>query len=117
MAANIVWAGFKLLQETGSGLLDRSIFQEERKIVADILATYEPQGILFHALRTRVAGSRRFVNFHVFVPGNWTVQRGHALCEEIELAIIQALPGTAALTHLESKEDPISWTDQELDRT
>lgn len=49
VAANIVWAGFKLLQETGSGLLDRSISQEERKIIANILVTYEPQGILFHA--------------------------------------------------------------------
>jgi cation diffusion facilitator family transporter len=117
VAANIVWAGFKLLRETGSGLLDSSIPKEERKIVTDILATYDPQGILFHALRTRVAGSRRFITFHVLVPGAWTVQRGHALCEEIERAIIQALPGSYVITHLEAKEDPASWTDQELDRT
>lgn len=117
VAANIIWAGFKLLRETGSALLDSSIPIEDRKIVTDILATYKPQGILFHALRTRVAGSRRFVMFHVLVPGDWTVHQGHALCEEIELAIIQALPKTTVMTHLEPKEDPISWIDQELDRT
>lgn len=116
VAANIVWAGFKLLQETGSGLLDRSIPLEERKLITDILAIYDRQGILFHALRTRVAGSRRFVIFHVLVPEDWTVQQGHALCEEIELSIIQALPGTSVSTHLEPKEDPASWIDQELDR-
>ena len=117
VAANIVWAGFKLLRETGSGLLDSSIPKEERKIVTDILGTYDSQEILFHALRTRVAGSRRFITFHVLVPGEWTIQSGHALCEEIELTIIQALPGTYVITHLEPKEEPTAWTDQALDRS
>lgn len=40
--------------------------------------------IQFHALRTRVAGARRFVSFRVLVAGEWTVQHGHDLCEEIE---------------------------------
>ena len=73
--------------------------------------------IQFHALRTRVAGARRFVSFHVLVPGEWTVQCGHELCEEIELAISKALPSTHVTTHLEPIEDPVSWEDQELDRT
>ncbi|MHC0068693.1 cation transporter dimerization domain-containing protein [Nostoc sp. UIC 10890] len=38
----------------------------------DIFATYEKQSIQFHALRTRVAGARRFVSFHVLVPGEWS---------------------------------------------
>ncbi|XGV95072.1 MAG: cation diffusion facilitator family transporter [Leptolyngbya sp. BL-A-14] len=117
VAANIVWAGFRLLRETGAGLLDSSIPKEERQVVMDLLATYEPQGIIFHALRTRVAGSRRFITFHVLVPGAWTVQRGHTMCEEIELAILQALPGSYVITHMEPKEDPVSWEDQALDRS
>ena len=117
VAANIVWAGYRLLRETGAGLLDSSIPKPERQSITTILETYEAQDVLFHALRTRVAGSRRFITFHVLVPGDWTVQRGHALCEEMELAIIQALPGSYVITHLEPKEDPASWTDQALDRT
>ncbi|WP_257236841.1 cation transporter dimerization domain-containing protein, partial [Nostoc sp. 'Peltigera malacea cyanobiont' DB3992] len=27
-------------------------------------------------MRTRTAGTRRFVSFHVLVPGSWTVQQG-----------------------------------------
>lgn len=116
VAANIVWAGFRLLGETGSGLLDSSLPAAEQRIILDILAPYEQKGIVFHALRTRVAGSRRFVSFHVLVPGEWTVQRGHQMCEEIELAIIKALPGSHLMTHLEPLEDPLSWADRDLDR-
>jgi cation diffusion facilitator family transporter len=116
VAANIIWAGFRLLRETGSGLLDRSLPPEKQQQIKTILATYEPQGIQFHALRTRVAASQQFVTFHVLVPGSWTVQQGHQLCEEIELAIAQALANTHVMTHLEPLEDPRSWQDQELHR-
>ncbi len=41
---------------------------------------------------------------------------GHTLCEEIELAIVQALPGSNVIVHVEPKEDPASWSDRDLDR-
>jgi divalent metal cation (Fe/Co/Zn/Cd) transporter len=53
---------------------------------------------------------------HVLVPGLWTVQQGHDLCEKIELAIGHALPETNVLTHLEPLEDPTAWADLGLDR-
>lgn len=116
VAANIVWAGFRLLRETGMGIMDTALPANEQQIISAILTGYKEQKIQFHALRSRAAGARRFVNFHVLVPGKWTVQRGHDLCEELELAISRALPGTHVFTHLEPLEDPLSWADQELDR-
>lgn len=116
VAVNIIWTGVRLLRETGLGLLDTAMPASERRSVTDILAGYDAQGIQFHALRTRVAGSRRFVSLHVLVPGAWTVKQGHDICEEIELAIVRSLPGTYVFTHLEPLEDPLSWQDQQLDR-
>ena len=52
-----------------------------------MLARFEQDGISYHALRTRQAGSRAFVSLHVLVPGAWTVQRGHDVAEEIEDAL------------------------------
>jgi cation diffusion facilitator family transporter len=116
VAMNIVWAGFRLLQETGSGLLDAALPLADLEAIDQVLQEYTTNGIQFHALRTRVAGARRFISFHVLVPGDWTVQKGHDLCEQIELAIGQILPGAHTITHLEPAEDPTSWDDQELDR-
>jgi cation diffusion facilitator family transporter len=116
VAVNIVWAGLKLLHETGLGLLDTAIPASDRRILMDILHNYDNQKIQFHALRTRVAGTRRFISLHVLVPEVWTVKQGHDLCEEIEIAIAQSLPGSYVFTHLEPLEDPLSWQDQQLDR-
>ncbi|ALF52459.1 transporter [Nostoc piscinale CENA21] len=116
VAVNIIWAGFNLLRETFSGLLDTALPKEEQEIIRQIFSEYEHQNIQFHAMRSRLAGTRRFISFHVLVPGAWTVRQGHDLCEEIELKIIQALPGSSVITHLEPVEDPTSWDDLELER-
>jgi cation diffusion facilitator family transporter len=116
VAANIVWAGWRLLRETGSGLLDAALSMTDLATIDEVLQAHQQDGTQFHALRTRLAGSRRFVSLHVLVPGQWTVQKGHDLCDRIELEIARALPGTHTITHLEPLEDPLSWQDSELDR-
>jgi cation diffusion facilitator family transporter len=116
VAANIVVAGVRLLRETGAGLLDSALPSEDRRQILDILAAYEQrEGIRFHALKTRISGSQGFINVHVLVPGNWTVQRGHDLCEEIESTIERTLPGSQIVTHLEPLEDPKSWNHLEIE--
>ncbi|MCY7335152.1 MAG: cation diffusion facilitator family transporter [Chamaesiphon sp.] len=117
VAVSILFSGIRMLRETGAGLLDTALPSEDRDLIMNIFGIYEAQGIHFHALRTRGSGSRRFATFHVLVPGDWTVQQGHDLCEDIEEAIVQALPGTNVVSHMEPLEDPKSWTDLELDRT
>jgi cation diffusion facilitator family transporter len=112
VALNIVVTGWRLFHETASGLLDRSLPEREQGLLEDLLASYESEQIRFHALRSRVAGSRRFVSFHVLVPGHWTVQAGHDLCEELEHRVAATLSRTHVLTHLEPIEDPTSWDDQ-----
>lgn len=112
VAINITVTGGKLLQETVSGLLDRSLPAEEQARLEQLLASRTTDEIHFHALRTRVAGSRRFVSLHVLVPGHWSVQQGHDLCEQLEQEIAMMLGRTHVLTHLEPLEDPTAWYDQ-----
>jgi cation diffusion facilitator family transporter len=116
VALNVIWTGIRLLRQTGLGLLDTALSKEDVKQIETVFETYRAQGIQFHALRTRQAASRRFISFHVLVPGTWTVFKGHAICEEIELTLRNALPETTVFTHLEPREDPASFADQGLDR-
>jgi divalent metal cation (Fe/Co/Zn/Cd) transporter len=53
---------------------------------------------------------------HVLMPGTWTIQRGHDVSEAIEAAVREKLPGAHVFTHLEPREDPVSWDDRGLDR-
>jgi len=116
VAANIIWTGWQLMQRSAAGLMDVSLPVEKLQQIEAVLAGYRAQGLDFHALRTRQAGSRAFATVHVLVPGKWTVQEGHDWAERIEADIRQAVPHAHVMTHLEPIEDPVSMIDQELDR-
>lgn len=116
VAANIIWAGYRILRDSVSGLMDSALPPDEQAALKAVLDRYGTEGIQYHALRTRQAGPRRFCSVHVLVPGDWTVQRGHALLERIERDLRDAVPNMSAFTHLESLDDPASWEDMGIDR-
>ncbi|HKP75354.1 MAG TPA: cation diffusion facilitator family transporter [Longimicrobiaceae bacterium] len=116
VALNVVRIGVGLMRRSALGLLDTAIPERDRAAVLRILDAYAAEGAQYHALRTRQAGTRRFVSVHVLVPGAWTVQRGHELLERIEDEIRIAVPDSTVFTHLEPIEDPVSFEDVRLER-
>ena len=50
VAVNIVFTGWKLLHETASGLLDRSLPDQEQRQLENLLASYESDEIRYHRL-------------------------------------------------------------------
>lgn len=116
VAVHILWTGVQLLRRSFSGLLDRAMPLVERQKILDVLDSYDEIGVRHHALLTREAAGRSFVTVHILVPGEWSVQRGHDLLEEIEARIRAAIPHACVLTHLEPIGDPASYEDIQLDR-
>jgi cation diffusion facilitator family transporter len=116
VAANITLWGIKLVRRSVFGLLDRALPEAERGAIDRALDEFRAAGVEFHALRTREAAGRSFVSMHVLVPGEWSVQRGHDVLEEVEARVGAAVPGAIVFTHLEPREDPASYRDVRLDR-
>jgi len=116
VAINIVFTGVGIVRASISGLMDAALPADEQAQLQTVLARYTVDGVHYHALRTRQAGARRFVSMHVLVPGDWTVQRGHHLLEDIEDAVRATLPNVTVFTHLEPADDPKAWDDEGLDK-
>ena len=117
VSAHILWTGFGLVRRSVRGLLDPAISAQDQAEVTKLIDEYSRRyGVSFHALRTRQAGARRFVSFHLLVPDAWTVAQAHRLSEEIEARMRAMVPNAAIFTHIEPISDPASYEDQELDR-
>ena len=88
--------------------MDREWPEEERQEFLDAAAEYdELRGL--HDLRTRTSGNVRFVQFHVWVPAEWTVQQAHDRLDIVEEELQQRFPGTEILIHV----DPEGQVDRE----
>jgi cation diffusion facilitator family transporter len=108
---NIIVTGWRLLQQSFSGLMDASLPQEDSAAIAEVLGGYAADDVGFHGLRTRVSGHQGFAEVHVLVPGSWTVQRGHDIVERIESDLAQQVGSVSLIAHVEPREDPRSYDD------
>lgn len=116
VALNILYTAYSLLRRSIYGLMDTALSVEDQRTVLAIFDKYRSQGVQFHALRTRQAAGRRFISFHILVPGRWSTHRSHHLAEEVEADIRNSLSGTTVFTHLEPVDDPLSYQDIDIDR-
>jgi cation diffusion facilitator family transporter len=112
----IGWEGILIFRRSSQGLMDTAIDPKEKTVIETVLNTYCQDGIEWHALRTRQSGSRRFISVHILVPGDWTVQKGHDLLENIETDIRSQINHCSVFTHVEPIEDPRAFVDQSLVR-
>lgn len=111
VAIQILWTGWHLMGRSFEGLMDRAIPDADRAAIIEVLETLRREGGDYHALRTRMAGAKSFVDVHVLLPGKLSIQAGHDLVEHLENEIRARLPHVEVLTHLEPLEDPKSWDD------
>jgi ferrous-iron efflux pump FieF len=89
-------------------LMDREWPEAQRAAFLAAASDY-PELNGLHDLRTRTSGSHHFVQFHVWVPGEWTVREAHDRLDAVEEALQARFPGTEILIHL----DPHGHTDRE----
>ena len=111
---NIVWTGGKLLRASVDGLMDKAASESSQARLRAVLDSMSGEQVRFHAVRTREAGHLLFVAMHVLVPGDWTVQRGHDLLEQVEARLRTEFGHIEIDTHLEPIEDPRSYEDGSL---
>lgn len=104
----LIWGAYRASREAVHQLMDREWPEEERQRFLDAAANYdELRGL--HDLRTRKSGTLRFVQFHVWVPADWTVQEAHDRLDHVEEQLQQRFPDTEILIHV----DPEGQIDRE----
>ena len=97
--ANILWSGWKVMTSSLSGADGRGRGQRH---AADIRATISDKatGARAHD-RTRHAGPRTFIDFHLVVDGQTTVDAAHDICDRIEQALKTRCPAPMITIHVE----------------
>ena len=104
VALLIISAAWHLTINSARDLMDVALPEAEEQAIRVALTEVEDVRD-YHKLRTRKAGSQRFVDVHVLVDPQMTVARAHQVAYAVETAIKQHLPSTAVVVHIEPSED------------
>jgi cation diffusion facilitator family transporter len=111
VAVYITWTGIGLLRDAVNGLMDRQDIADQR-LLRSILDSHvgpegkEPRICSYHKLRHRHSGRYHWVDFHIMVPADWDVRRGHQVASTIEYEIEQSLGTGNATAHIEPCPEP-----------
>jgi cation diffusion facilitator family transporter len=101
VALNILWAGWSVVRESLSGLMDESTPPEMLVSIRKIISEKAEGAIEAHDLRTRRAGSMTFIDFHLVVVGNTTVSEAHEIRDRLERAIKEKVGEALITIHVE----------------
>ena len=105
VALNILWAGWKLVMESMSGLMDEAVTADLSRLIRKVISDNASGAIEAHDVKTRQAAQVTFIEFHLVVPGDMTVACSHDICDRIEDALKATVPGAEILIHVEPEQE------------
>jgi cation diffusion facilitator family transporter len=97
----IIKAAYDLTIKSARDLLDESLPPEELDLIRSHIREFAPEVRGFHRLRTRKSGSERFVEFHMLVDADMSVERSHHISDRIMDAIKEHYPDSTVTVHIE----------------
>jgi ferrous-iron efflux pump FieF len=88
-------------------LMDREMDDRERDRIK-LIVRAQPEVLGLHDLRTRVAGQDRFIQFHLDLQPEISLQDAHRISDAVEAKLMEAFPGAEVIIH----QDPLGAEDR-----
>ncbi|NTJ43001.1 cation transporter [Agrobacterium larrymoorei] len=105
VAINILVQGSKVILHSLGGLMDKAVEPEEDEAIRQAISENSACVLNVHDLKTRRAGAAAFIDFHVVVPASMSVGKAHEICDRLEDAIREAIPGATIGIHVEPESE------------
>lgn len=101
VAVIILKAAYDLTARAVGDLMDVTLPPDEESWIRDVIKGYKPEIHGYHQLRTRKAGNFRFIEFHLKVDPQMTVNESHDITRKLKHLIMDKFPASTVTIHVE----------------
>jgi cation diffusion facilitator family transporter len=101
MAVFVLKAGYDVTIRSIHELTDYALPKEEQEMLNNCIRVHNTQLVDFHAVRSRRAGSERFIDLHIVMPRNYGIEKAHDMCDHLEQDILSQIPNANVIIHPE----------------
>jgi ferrous-iron efflux pump FieF len=110
IALYIMCGSYFLFREAIKNLSDEEFTEDERKKIISIVADFsQVKGM--HQLKTRSAGNKPFIQFHLELDGSLSLMKAHEISDSITLSLVKEYPKAEIIIH----QDPAGVEFEEND--
>jgi len=106
IAVLIIWSAKDIVMQSLNILMDKELPEEVVTEIEEIIINHNPEVRSFHKLRTRNAGSVKFIEFHVVLNHELTFVKSHELAEDIIKEIEAVIPNSEVTVHVDPDKHP-----------
>ncbi len=101
VAVIITKSAYSILRMSFGGLIDVKLPEDEENVIRSAIMEHAGELVDFHALRTRKAGRQRYIDLHLVMPKNASVEEAHRMCDHLEQDIKSKLKHASLTIHVE----------------
>jgi cation diffusion facilitator family transporter len=101
VAVYILKIAIDTIRKPISGLLDETLPPSQQVVIEDILKKHSREVSGFHALRTRRAGSQNYIDLHLVIAKDVSLEQAHQICDRIETEIQSTVREASVIIHCE----------------
>ncbi len=101
VAVLITRTAYLAMKNSFGGLMDTKLPEAEEQAIISCIMEHRSQLVGFHAVRTRTAGSERFIDLHLVMPKNVSVEEAHQVCDHLEQDLKNRVPNPNITIHVE----------------
>ena len=101
VALYILKTAYDVTRKSFGELVDVRLPEAEEEVIISCITEHRAQLAGFHKVRTRKAGIQRFIEFHLQVPKDASLEEAHLMCYHLEEDIESRLPNSSVTIHVE----------------
>ena len=101
VAVYILKVAVDTIRKPISGLLDETLPPSQQAAIEGCLRKHSREVSGYHALRTRRAGSQSYIDLHLVIASDVSLEQAHGICDQIEVEIQSVLHEASVIIHAE----------------
>jgi cation diffusion facilitator family transporter len=94
-------SAYDVLRKSLHGLMDVRLPEIEEDVIKAAIMEHVGELVEFHRLRTRKAGSQRYIDLHLVMPKGTSLEDAHRMCDHLEQDIKNKLNQASVTIHVE----------------
>lgn len=98
IACYVIYGSYGLLMKSLKNLVDEEFSDPERQKIINIISSYD-EVLGIHEMKTRYAGNKPFIQFHLEMDGTMTLSAVHDISDKIMLDILEEFDGAEITIH------------------
>lgn len=112
VAVILIVSALRIFRDGFGGLMDASIPSDLEQKLHKIVSAMPYPYAGYHKMRSRVAGNKKYVDFHLLICREEKIDEAHKMADKLEIVLVGEISNLDTIIHIEPCSNPCELTEE-----